>query len=91
MNEAVEHKQQCSKEIAELKEKLSINQIVQDDEEKTPKVSLDDREVAYRQTIAEADSLLAKLESDYQVTIRYGKRKFILTFQLFFLIQQLAS
>ena len=70
MNEAVEHKKQCSKEIADLEEKLNINQIIQEDEEKTPKVSLDEKEEAYRQTIAEADSLLAKLESDYHVTIR---------------------
>lgn len=70
LNEAVEHKKQCSKEIADLEEKLNINQIIQEDEEKTPKVSLDEKEEAYRQTIAEADSLLAKLESDYHVTIR---------------------
>ena len=72
LNSAQLHQEECSREIAELKEKLKVAELQNQSNQKS-KESLDQlqcKEEAYRQTIAEADSLLSKLESDYQTTIK---------------------
>lgn len=59
LNNAATHKELCSKEIKELK--LRIKSM----ESKQPAA-----EDAFRETIAEADSLLSKMETEHQETIK---------------------
>merc|ERR1712083_553260 len=65
LNAAKQQKEESAAEIKSLKAK--IKQV-----EKTSNVpsELQSKEDAYRQTIAEADSLLSKMEADYQTTIK---------------------
>ena len=64
-----EQLKQCNKEKSELKEKLVQAELVSQEKMKPLQESLEVKEDAYRQTIAEADSMLSKLEADYKETI----------------------
>ena len=76
LNAAQQRKEEYTKEIGDLKRKLSAFE--KNSEDLPPSVSSSEqekimqqsREDAYRQTIAEADSMLSKLEADYQSTIK---------------------
>ena len=66
---AKDHEEQCNKEKTELKEKLAQAELISQEKMKPLQESLEVKEDAYRQTIAEADSMLSKLEADYKETI----------------------
>ena len=66
---AKDHEEQCNKEKSELKEKLAQAELISQEKMKPLQESLEVKEDAYRQTIAEADSMLSKLEADYKETI----------------------
>ena len=72
LNTAQQHKEECTTEIAGLKEKLKKANLTAADSNDVPS-ELQNKEDAYRQTIAEADSLLSKMEADYQTTIKVCK------------------
>ena len=80
LNAAQQRKEEYTKEIGDLRRKLSAFEKQQSNsvDLQVPSVSSSEqekimqqsREDAYRQTIAEADSMLSKLEADYQSTIK---------------------
>ena len=65
------HKEECTKELSGLKNKLKEAETKSLGSSTVPSKN-EITEDAYRQTIAEADSLLSKLEADYQTTIKYA-------------------
>ena len=75
LNAAQQRKEEYAKEIGDLKRKLSA---FENSSQTQPSVESSSEEImqqqsqedAYRQTIAEADSMLSKLEADYQSTIK---------------------
>lgn len=80
LHAAKEHKDQCSREISSLKQQLIQSEArFQDRSQQSSNNNnskfedIEAKEDAYRQTIAEADSILAKVEADYQLTIRYSR------------------
>lgn len=68
LNSAQQHKEQCSAEISNLKEKLKNAEGITSNVPST--TELQSKEDAYRKTIAEADSLLSKMETEYQTKIK---------------------
>ena len=65
LNAAQQQKEEASAEIKSLKAKIQ-----QAEKNSNVPSELQSKEDAYRQTIAEADSLLSKMEADYQTTIK---------------------
>ena len=73
VSELLKQKSECTQEIQDLKRKLSAFQTENSSVPCKPTESqeqMQSQEDAYRQTIAEADSMLSKLEADYQSTIK---------------------
>ena len=75
VSELLKQKSECTQEIQELKRKLSAFQTENNSKSSVPckvesQEQMQSQEDAYRQTIAEADSMLSKLEADYQSTIK---------------------
>ena len=66
LNAAQKQKEEYAAEISKLKEQLKNAE----NTSKVPSNELQSKEEAYRKTIAEADSLLSKMEADYQTTIK---------------------
>ena len=68
LNSAQQQKEEFTAEISNLKEKLKNAEGITSNVPST--TELQSKEDAYRKTIAEADSLLSKMETEYQTTIK---------------------